>query len=98
MVNESTRLAGVLIAKGERSRPSPLLAHLRSAGGPGASENYGKNRSIRIDTVTEPVAAGPLTLSANMLKNKLALSAARVGAALEWAAPRGLCGLIRVGA
>lgn len=99
MVNESPPLARRLIAKVGGLAPEPSL--LPDAGFPSAdraSRNYGKSRSIRIDTVTEPIGANPLTGAANLLKNKLALSAAKVGAALERAAPRGLCGLIRVGA
>lgn len=99
MLNESPILAPRLIANVGRPLPKPSLSRNSRVQDPGrASRNYGKNRSIRIDTVTEQIDANPLTGPVKLLKNKLALSAARVGAALEWAAPRGLCGLIRVGA
>lgn len=99
MVKESPRLARRLIAKAGGLPPKPsLLPHAGFASAGRASRNYGKSRSIRIDTVTEQTGANSLTGPANLLKNKLALSAPQVGAALEWAAPRGLCGLIRVGA
>lgn len=63
-----------------------------------APGNYRKYKSIRIDNETEQTGANPLTSPAKLLKNNIALAAAHVGAAFEWAAPRGLCGLSRAGA
>lgn len=99
MADGSERLGGKLIAKDAKSRAKPsLLRHPPFPRPSRTSGNYRKYRSIRIDNVTEPVGSNPLTASAKPLKNNIALSAANVGAAIEWAAPRGLCGLFRVGA
>lgn len=46
----------------------------------------------------ERTAAGALTTPVKPLKNHIALSVTDRIEALEWAAPRGLCGLSRVGA
>ena len=46
----------------------------------------------------ERTGAGALTASVKPLKNNMTLSVTDLIEALEWAAPRGLCGLSRVGA
>jgi hypothetical protein len=99
MTNESAQLGDGLIAKDPDCPWEPSLlrpARLRQRSP--APGNYRKYRSIRIDNVTERTAAGALTPSGKPLKNNMALSVTDRIEALEWAAPRGLCGLFRVGA
>jgi hypothetical protein len=99
MKNEASRLGGRLIANAAKLvLETSIFNHPRSRRRSRAPGNYGKYPSIRIDNETEPTGANPLTPSAKPLKNNIALSAAHVGAAIKWAAPRGLCGLSRAGA
>lgn len=99
MANESARSGSGLIANDvgcpwEPSLLRPLrLPHRRSTSG-----NYRKYRSFRIDNGTEQMGARALTAWVKLLKNNIGLSVTDMIEALERAAPRGLCGLLRVGA
>jgi hypothetical protein len=99
MTNGSARIGSRLIANDATFPPRlSLLQHPRFPHRCGTSGNYGKYPPIRIDNVTEQVGANPLTVSAKLLKNNAALSVKDMVEALDQAAPRGLCGLSRVGA
>jgi hypothetical protein len=99
MKNGLARFGGKLIANASKLPWEPSLLHRpRLPSRSRTPGNYRKYPSIRIDNVKERTGANPLTVPAKLLKNNIALSAAPVGAAIKWAAPRGLCGLFRVGA
>jgi hypothetical protein len=99
MKNGSERLGARLPANcAKRPLGLSLLQHSFFARPRRVPGNYGKYPSIRIDNVTEQTGADPLILSAKLLKNNIALSVTDRIEALRWAAPRGLCGLFRVGA
>jgi hypothetical protein len=92
MTEESARLGNRLTAKGVKLPPElSLLQHPPSLCRYGASGNYGKYLSTRIDSVTKPIGANLLIHSAKPLKNNTALSIAIVSRFFRTGAPTGCC-------